>query len=232
MSAWIDNVGPWAGHGQEAATATLRDKESIRNSSMNLLGTTKGGWKDSIRKGLETISFWWGGWGVGVVDGTASGSCPVAGCEVAVLNLRVNISPFFLSSSRFFIDCFPIYFGLDMWDYALVPIMSLKVLAASLLSNVVWSGGKGWRQSEREVSYSLPPSPIVYNTWIITFTPHILRHTGALRKNGYIYRGTDSSAVTTTLKPDVHLSNIYKFSSYLTGNTLRLHNKAQPVNAV
>jgi hypothetical protein len=37
----------------------------------------------------------------------------------------------------------------------------------------------------------------------------------------------DSSAVTTALKPDVHLSNIYKFSSYLTGNTLRLRYKAQ-----
>jgi hypothetical protein len=28
------------------------------------------------------------------------------------------------------------------------------------------------------------------------------------------------------------LNNVYKFSSYLTGNTLRLHYKAQPVKAV
>jgi hypothetical protein len=34
-----------------------------------------------------------------------------------------------------------------------------------------------------------------------------------------------------TLRPIImHLNNIYKFSSYLTGNT-RLHYKAQPVNA-
>jgi hypothetical protein len=29
-----------------------------------------------------------------------------------------------------------------------------------------------------------------------------------------------------------YISNIYKFSSYLTGNTLHLRYKAQPVNAV
>jgi hypothetical protein len=33
-------------------------------------------------------------------------------------------------------------------------------------------------------------------------------------------------------KEEVHLSKIYKFSSYLTGNTLRLRYKDQPVNAV
>jgi hypothetical protein len=33
-------------------------------------------------------------------------------------------------------------------------------------------------------------------------------------------------------QPAYHLNNIYKFSSYLTGNTSRLHYKAQPVNAV
>jgi hypothetical protein len=35
-----------------------------------------------------------------------------------------------------------------------------------------------------------------------------------------------------SLKTEYLLNNIYKFSSYLTGNTLRLHYKAQPVNAV
>jgi hypothetical protein len=34
------------------------------------------------------------------------------------------------------------------------------------------------------------------------------------------------------LKPEIHLNNIYKFSPYLTGNTLHLRYKAQPVNAV
>jgi hypothetical protein len=34
------------------------------------------------------------------------------------------------------------------------------------------------------------------------------------------------------LKTEFPLNNIYKFSPYLTGNTLRLHYKAQPVNAV
>jgi hypothetical protein len=34
------------------------------------------------------------------------------------------------------------------------------------------------------------------------------------------------------LKTEFFLNNIYKFSVYLTGNTLRLHYKAQPVNAI
>jgi hypothetical protein len=34
------------------------------------------------------------------------------------------------------------------------------------------------------------------------------------------------------LKTKFLLNNIYKSSSYLTGNTLRLHYKAQPVNVV
>jgi hypothetical protein len=34
------------------------------------------------------------------------------------------------------------------------------------------------------------------------------------------------------LETEFLLNNIYKFSSYLTGNTLRHHYKAQPVNAV
>jgi hypothetical protein len=34
------------------------------------------------------------------------------------------------------------------------------------------------------------------------------------------------------LKTEFLLNDIYKSSSYLTGNTLRLHHKAQPVNAV
>jgi hypothetical protein len=34
------------------------------------------------------------------------------------------------------------------------------------------------------------------------------------------------------LKTEFLLTNIYKSSSYLTGNTLRLRYKAQPVNAV
>jgi hypothetical protein len=34
------------------------------------------------------------------------------------------------------------------------------------------------------------------------------------------------------LKPTIHKNIIYKFSSYLTGNTLRLRYKAQPINAV
>jgi hypothetical protein len=34
------------------------------------------------------------------------------------------------------------------------------------------------------------------------------------------------------LKTEFLLNNIYKSSSYLTGNTLRLYYKAQPVNAV
>jgi hypothetical protein len=34
------------------------------------------------------------------------------------------------------------------------------------------------------------------------------------------------------LKTEFLLNNTYKFSPYLTGNTLRLHYKAQPVNAV
>jgi hypothetical protein len=34
------------------------------------------------------------------------------------------------------------------------------------------------------------------------------------------------------LKTDFLLNITYKFSLYLTGNTLRLHYKAQPVNAV
>jgi hypothetical protein len=34
------------------------------------------------------------------------------------------------------------------------------------------------------------------------------------------------------LKTEFLLSNIYKFSLYLTGNTLRFHYKPQPVNAV
>jgi hypothetical protein len=42
---------------------------------------------------------------------------------------------------------------------------------------------------------------------------------------------TDSPSVNP-LKTEFLLNNIYKFSSYLTGNTLRLHYKAQPVNAV
>jgi hypothetical protein len=33
-------------------------------------------------------------------------------------------------------------------------------------------------------------------------------------------------------KTEFLLNNIYKLSSYLTGNTLRLRYKAQPVNAV
>jgi hypothetical protein len=44
-------------------------------------------------------------------------------------------------------------------------------------------------------------------------------------------RGT-SNGVLSQLKPDIHPNNIYKFSSYPTGNTLRLRYKAQPVNAV
>jgi hypothetical protein len=35
-----------------------------------------------------------------------------------------------------------------------------------------------------------------------------------------------------TLKTEFLLNNTYKFSSYLTGNTLRLSYKAKPVNAV
>jgi hypothetical protein len=35
-----------------------------------------------------------------------------------------------------------------------------------------------------------------------------------------------------TLKTELLLNNIYKSSSYLTGNTPRLPYKAQPVNAV
>jgi hypothetical protein len=38
--------------------------------------------------------------------------------------------------------------------------------------------------------------------------------------------------ILNPLKTEFRLSEIYKFSSYLTGNTLRLHYKAQPVNAV
>jgi hypothetical protein len=34
------------------------------------------------------------------------------------------------------------------------------------------------------------------------------------------------------LRAEFLLNNIYKFSSYLTGNTLRLRYKAQPVNGV
>jgi hypothetical protein len=34
------------------------------------------------------------------------------------------------------------------------------------------------------------------------------------------------------LKPELHVNNIYKSSSYLTGNTLRLHYRDQPVNDV
>jgi hypothetical protein len=33
------------------------------------------------------------------------------------------------------------------------------------------------------------------------------------------------------LKPKIHVSNIEKFSSYLTENTMRLHYKHQSVNA-
>jgi hypothetical protein len=40
------------------------------------------------------------------------------------------------------------------------------------------------------------------------------------------------SVLLSPLKPGFLLNNIYKSSSYLTGNTLRLHYKAQPVNAV
>jgi hypothetical protein len=35
-----------------------------------------------------------------------------------------------------------------------------------------------------------------------------------------------------SFKPEIRLRSIQKFSSYLTGNTLRLRYKAQPVNAV
>jgi hypothetical protein len=38
--------------------------------------------------------------------------------------------------------------------------------------------------------------------------------------------------VIDNLKATFILNNIYKFSSYLTGNKLRLRYKAQPVNAV
>jgi hypothetical protein len=38
--------------------------------------------------------------------------------------------------------------------------------------------------------------------------------------------------VWSKLKTEFLLINIYKFNSYLTGNTLRLRYKAQPVNAV
>jgi hypothetical protein len=34
------------------------------------------------------------------------------------------------------------------------------------------------------------------------------------------------------LKTEFNLNELYKFSPYLTGNTLRLRYKAQPVNAV
>jgi hypothetical protein len=36
----------------------------------------------------------------------------------------------------------------------------------------------------------------------------------------------------TNIKLEVHLYRIQTLSSYLTGNTLRLHSNAQPVNAV
>jgi hypothetical protein len=38
--------------------------------------------------------------------------------------------------------------------------------------------------------------------------------------------------VVNLFKPEVLLNDIKEFSSYLTGNTLRLQYKAQPVNAV
>jgi hypothetical protein len=34
------------------------------------------------------------------------------------------------------------------------------------------------------------------------------------------------------LKPEAHANSVLKFSPYLTGNTLRLRYKSQPVNAV
>jgi hypothetical protein len=52
-----------------------------------------------------------------------------------------------------------------------------------------------------------------------------------------LYKATEGFEVPSThfvnpLETEFLLNTIYKFSSYLTGNTLRLHYKAQPVNTV
>jgi hypothetical protein len=53
-----------------------------------------------------------------------------------------------------------------------------------------------------------------------------------IRYTNYILCIAQADIIGKPLKTEFHLNNIYKFSSYLTGNTLRLHYKAQPVNAV
>jgi hypothetical protein len=57
--------------------------------------------------------------------------------------------------------------------------------------------------------------------FINVYTPKVIKNSNTIQE-----------ALLNHLKPEVHLSNIYKFNSYLTGNTIRLHNKNQPINAV
>jgi hypothetical protein len=46
------------------------------------------------------------------------------------------------------------------------------------------------------------------------------------------YMSVKGSLTLNPLHTEILLNNIYEFGPHLTGNALRLHYKAQPVNAV
>jgi hypothetical protein len=52
------------------------------------------------------------------------------------------------------------------------------------------------------------------------------------RETVTVYCENHTEHTDTLCEQNAEFCNIYKFSSYLTGNTLRLRYKAQPVNAV